>query len=226
MGVVLPKHVTFSLFVFRYCYICTTVHYVRKLRILCVSSIKWYQNIWRYIMLEWAGATFVKIYQNPGLTGIGICFGCYQQNWESWILGLQNYHSEFLMTLYKRICFVVCIFCHMRHRHFMLHRAINYFIERFGYFLVCSVMSVVIINGVTHQKGTKTLNNVIKSSQHKMSMAYVVGSIYSLTPNKLLQNVFQRIWVVLDIISNILEVPQNPTSGKLLFSKWRPRWPP
>ena len=54
----------------------------------------------------------------------------------------------------------------------------------------------------------------------------IVGSIYSLTPNKLLQKVFQRIWGVFDIITNILKVPQNPTSGKLLFSKWRPRWPP
>ena len=51
----------------------------------------------------------------------------------------------------------------------MLHRAINYFIERFGYFLVCFV-----INAVKHQNVTKTLNNVIDSSmQHKMSVAYV-----------------------------------------------------
>ena len=57
-------------------------------------------------------------------------------------------------------------------------------------------------------------------------VTHIVGSIYSLTPNKLLQKVFQRIWVVFNIINNILKVPQNPTSGKLLFSKWRPRWPP
>ena len=47
----------------------------------------------------------------------------------------------------------------------------NHFIERSGYFLVCSVMNAVIINAVKHQKVTKTLNNVIYSSmQHKMSM--------------------------------------------------------
>ena len=52
----------------------------------------------------------------------------------------------------------------------MLHRAINYFIERFGYCLVCSV-----INAVKHQKVTKMLNNVIDSSmRHKMSVAYVI----------------------------------------------------
>ena len=34
------------------------------------------------------------------------------------------------------------------------------------------------------------------------------------TPNKLLQKVFQRFWVVFDIKNNILKVPQNPTSGK------------
>ena len=54
----------------------------------------------------------------------------------------------------------------------------------------------------------------------------LVGSIYSLTANKLLQNIFQRNWVLFDIINNILKVLQNHTPGKLLCSKWRPRWPP
>ena len=55
------------------------------------------------------------------------------------------------------------------HRHFMLHRSINYIIERFGYFLVFHS-----INYRTHQKVPKTLNKVINSSmKHKMSMAYV-----------------------------------------------------
>ena len=50
----------------------------------------------------------------------------------------------------------------------MLHRAINYFIERFW------LLFGVFFNAVKHQKITKTLNNVINSSmQHKMSMAYV-----------------------------------------------------
>ena len=51
----------------------------------------------------------------------------------------------------------------------MLHRAINYIIERFGYFLVFHS-----INYRTHQKVTKALNKVINSSmKNKMSMAYV-----------------------------------------------------
>ena len=32
----------------------------------------------------------------------------------------------------------------------MLHRTINYFVERFGYLLVCSVINDVIINAVKH----------------------------------------------------------------------------
>ena len=51
----------------------------------------------------------------------------------------------------------------------MPHRAINYIIERFGYFLVFHS-----IYYRTHQKVTKTLNKVINSSmKHKISMAYV-----------------------------------------------------
>ena len=61
----------------------------------------------------------------------------------------------------------VYILTYICHQHFMLHRAINYFIERFGYFFVSSV-----IIAVKHQKITKTLNNVINSSmQHQMLMA-------------------------------------------------------
>ena len=57
----------------------------------------------------------------------------------------------------------------------MLHQTINYFTERFGYFLVCSVINAVIINAVKHQKVNKMLNNVIDSSMrwHKMLVAYV-----------------------------------------------------
>ena len=69
---------------------------------------------------------------------------------------------------------LLCVYSDICHRHFTLHRVINYFIERFGYFLVCSVINAVIINAVKHQKVTKTLNNAINSSmQHKMSIACV-----------------------------------------------------
>ena len=75
------------------------------------------------------------------------------------------------MKEYMLCCVYIFWLCN---RHLMLHRAINYCIERFGYFLVCFVIKTVIINAVKHQKITKTLNNVINSSmQHKMSMAYV-----------------------------------------------------
>ena len=64
-----------------------------------------------------------------------------------------------LLGVYSDIC----------HRHFMPHRAINYIIECFGYFLVFHS-----IYYRTHQKVTKTLNKVINSSmKHKMLMAYV-----------------------------------------------------
>ena len=85
-------------------------------------------------MLEWAGATliFCEIDQNPDLTGIGICFVCYQH-------------------IYSDIC----------HQHFMPHRAINYIIERFGYFLVFHSINYHSIYYRTLHKVTKTLNKVI-----------------------------------------------------------------
>ena len=85
---------------------------------------------------------------------------------------LRNYHSDD-MTLMKE-CALLCVYSDRCLRHFMLHRAINYFIEHFGYFLVCSVINAEIINAVKHQKVTTTLNNVINSSmRHKISVAYV-----------------------------------------------------
>ena len=55
------------------------------------------------------------------------------------------------------------------------------------------------------------------------------GSIYDKkypNPKKLLQKVFQRFSVVFDVLNNILKILENRTFGKVLFSKWRPRWPP
>ena len=91
-----------------------------------------------------------------------ICFGCYQRDWESWkgietIILMVWWH---FMKEYAILCVYYILTCH---RHFMLHRAINYFIERFGYFLVCSVINAVIINAVKHQKVTKSFNKVIIS---------------------------------------------------------------
>ena len=43
-----------------------------------------------------------------------------------------------------------CVYSDICHQHFMLHRTINYFVERFGYLLVCSVINDVIINAVKH----------------------------------------------------------------------------
>ena len=67
---------------------------------------------------------------------------------------LQNYHSDGRWHFMKKYA-LLCVYSDICHRHFMLHRAINYFIERFGYFLVCSVINAVIINAVKHQKLTK-----------------------------------------------------------------------
>ena len=57
----------------------------------------------------------------------------------------------------------------------MLHRAINYIIEHFGYFLVFrSINNYYSIYYRTHQNVTKTRNKVVNSSmEHTMSMAYV-----------------------------------------------------
>ena len=43
---------------------------------------------------------------------------------------------------------------------------------------------------------------------------------------KLLQKVFQRFLLVFDVLNNIQKILENRTFGKVLFSKWRPRWPP
>ena len=42
----------------------------------------------------------------------------------------------------------------------------------------------------------------------------------------MLQKVFQRFSVVFEVLNNILKILENRTFGKVLFSKWRPRWPP
>ena len=56
----------------------------------------------------------------------------------------------------------------------MPHREINSIFERFGYLLVFHSINYHSIYYRSHQKVTKTLNNVINSPmKHKMSMAYV-----------------------------------------------------
>ena len=127
------------------------------------------------ILYAWVSRSHIcEIDQNPDLTGIGICSVCYLQNWESW----KGFEIIILMVWwhFMKKYVLLCVYSdiHVCHRHFMLHRVINYFIERFGYFLVCSVINAVIINAVKDQKVTKTLNNVIDSSmRHKMLVAYV-----------------------------------------------------
>ena len=46
------------------------------------------------------------------------------------------------------------------------------------------------------------------------------------TPKKLLQKVSQLILVGVSALYNIIKVYQSRTPGKVLFSRWRPRWPP
>ena len=67
------------------------------------------------------------------------------------VKGLGNYHFDGLMTIYEGMCFVGCIFWNMPW-HFSLHRAINYIIERFGYyFLVFHSINYHSIFYRTHQ---------------------------------------------------------------------------
>ena len=54
----------------------------------------------------------------------------------------------------------------------------------------------------------------------------LVRSKYSLTPKKLLQKVSQLILVGFSVLFNILKVYQSRTTGKVIFSRWRPRWSP
>ena len=57
----------------------------------------------------------------------------------------------------------------------------------------------------------------------------LVGCIYEkthLTLKKLQQKVSQRFIVVLGVLDNISKVYLNLTMQKVLFSRWRPRWPP
>ena len=137
---------------------------------------------------NWAGATFVKlsrshiceIEQEPHLWNLPKS----RLDWNWYLFSLLSaklrvvkrlwsYHSDGLMTLCEKYA-LLCVYSDICHQHFMLHRAINYFIERFGYSLACSVINAVIINAVKHQKVTKTHSNVIDSSmRHKMSVAYV-----------------------------------------------------
>ena len=80
---------------------------------------------------------------------------------------------------------------------------------------------------------------LLSSYKVKFSLSYftesrranhlIDGSIYDKkypNPKKLLQKVFQRFSVVFDVLNNILKILENRTFGKVLFSKWRPRWPP
>ena len=127
-------------------------------------------KIWRYCMLEWAGATFVK------LTKI--------QAWQELVFVLsasskiesREKASKLSFwwsddTLWK-ICFVVCIILAYAIDVLCFIELLITLLSVFGYFLVCSVINAVIINTVKHQKVTKTLNNVIAGSmQHKMSVA-------------------------------------------------------
>ena len=94
------------------------------------------------ILYAWVSRSHIcEIDQNPGLTGIGICFVCYQQHWESWkgfeliilVVWWQFMKEHALLCVYSDIC----------HRHFMLHRAINYIIERFGLTFWCFTALII-----------------------------------------------------------------------------------
>ena len=133
-------------------------------------------------MLEWAGATFVKL-----------TISRLDRNWYLfWLLSarlrvvkrLRNSHSDGLMTLYEKICFVVCIFWHMP-SIFYASLSCSYWLLYLAFLLFFGVFcnNVVIINAMKHQKLTKTLNNVINSSmKHKCRWhmsEYTLNNAYS-----------------------------------------------
>ena len=91
-------------------------------------------------MLEWAGAKFVK------LTKI--------QAWQELVFvlaaisNIESREKTSKLSFWWSVYILTCAI-----NMFMLHRAIDYLLSVFGYFLVCSV-----INAVKHKKVTKTLN--------------------------------------------------------------------
>ena len=87
------------------------------------------QKDWRYCMLEWAGATFVK------LTKI--------QAWQELVFVLaaiskiesRQKGSEIIILMvwwhFMKEYALFCVYSDICHQHFMLHRAVDYFIESF-----------------------------------------------------------------------------------------------
>ena len=82
--------------------------------------------------------------QNPALTGIGICVGCYQENWESWKrleCVIFRWSSGNLWT--NRLCCAYILTYMASTLHFLLSNLLLYW--AFDYFLVCSVINAVIL---------------------------------------------------------------------------------
>ena len=115
-------------------------------------------------MLEWAGATFVKLTKIRAWQELVFVLAAISEI-ESREKALNFSYSDGLMTIYEGIVFVVCIFWHICHRHFMIHRATNYVIECFDYFLVCSVINAFI----TWRSVNKNTNDLKQSPRHFMA---------------------------------------------------------
>ena len=113
------------------------------------------KNLTIFVMLEWAGATFVKLTKLQAWQELVFVLAAIS-NIES-----REKASKIIILMVWWQCIkeyaLLCVYSDICHQYVMLHQAINY-LSVFGYFLVCSVINYVIFNAVKHQIVTKTLN--------------------------------------------------------------------
>ena len=81
------------------------------------------------------------------------------------------------------------------------------------------------------KEGWGHFKNLSCMSLHAITQVSLIidGSIYDKkypNPKQIATKGFQRFSVVFDVLNNILKILENRTFGNVLFSKWRPRWPP
>ena len=81
----------------------------------------------------------------------------------------------------------------------------------------------------SHRRGKNciiTLSPYKRELEQKMNSQVNIWKIPRQPPNKLLQKVSQLILVGFSVLYDILKVYQSRTPGKVVLSRWRPRWPP
>ena len=120
----------------------------------------------KYCMLEWAGATFVKLIEIQAWQELVFILSA--------ISKIESREKASKLSFWWsddclwKLCFAVYVFWHVLST-FYASWSYQLLYWAFDYCLVCSV-----INAVKHQKVTNTLNNVTDSSmRHEMSVSYV-----------------------------------------------------